>query len=129
MLAIPEDSNVEALGENAERAAQLLRSIGSKWRLLVLCQLVKGEKSVGQLESIIGLSQSALSQHLTVLRHNGLVKTRRSAQMIFYSLNGHAVSAILSTLYGLYCAPEPAKHAATRATATNRNRRSIKQKE
>ena len=125
MLAMPENSNVEALVENAERAAQLLRSIGSKWRLLVLCQLVKGEKSVGQLESIIGLSQSALSQHLTVLRHNGLVKTRREAQMIFYSLNGPEVSAILSTLYGLYCGAPPVKRAAARRSATNRNRRSI----
>jgi ArsR family transcriptional regulator, virulence genes transcriptional regulator len=105
MLALADNLDVAALEENAERAAALLRSVGSKWRLLVLCQLVKGEKSVGQLESIIGLSQSALSQHLTVLRHNGLVKTRRCAQMIFYSLNGHEVSAVLNTLYGLYCAP------------------------
>lgn len=97
------DIGVEALEENAERAAALLRSIGSKWRLLVLCQLVKGEKSVGELERIIGLSQSALSQHLMVLRRNDLVKTRRAAQMIFYSLNGPEVTAILNTLYGLYC--------------------------
>ena len=87
------------------RSAQLrfCRSIGSKWRLLVLCQLVKGEKSVGELERIIGLSQSALSQHLMVLRRNDLVQTRRSAQMIYYSLNGQEVTAILTTLYGLYC--------------------------
>lgn len=103
MLDLPEDMSVEALEDNAERAASLLRSIGSKWRLLVLCQLVKGEKSVGELERIIGLSQSALSQHLMVLRRNDLVKTRRSAQMIFYSLNGEEVTAILTTLYGLYC--------------------------
>ena len=101
MLA--DNLEVEALEDNAERAAALLRSIGSKWRLLVLCQLVKGEKSVGELERIIGLSQSALSQHLMVLRRNDLVKTRRSAQMIFYSLNGPEVTAILTTLYGLYC--------------------------
>ncbi|SKA29760.1 transcriptional regulator, ArsR family [Consotaella salsifontis] len=95
-----------ALERNAERAATLLRSIGSKWRLLILCQLVHGEKSVGELERIIGLSQSALSQHLMVLRRHELVRTRRSAQMIFYSLNGREVSAILSTLYSLYCEPE-----------------------
>ena len=103
MLDLPEDMDVEALEDNAERAAALLRSIGSKWRLLILCQLVKGEKSVGELERIIGLSQSALSQHLMVLRRNDLVKPRRSAQMIFYSLNGEEVTAVLTTLYGLYC--------------------------
>lgn len=103
MLDMPEDVEVEALEDNAERAAALLRSIGSKWRLLILCQLVKGEKSVGELERVIGLSQSALSQHLMVLRRNDLVRTRRSAQMIFYSLNGKEVTAILNTLYGLYC--------------------------
>ena len=86
MLAMPENSNVEALVENAERAAQLLRSIGSKWRLLVLCQLVKGEKSVGQLESIIGLSQSALSQHLAVLRTAGVIRTRREGKQLLCSL-------------------------------------------
>jgi DNA-binding transcriptional ArsR family regulator len=106
MLAIPEDLEVEALEDNAERAAALLRSIGSKWRLLILCQLVKGEKSVGELERVIDLSQSALSQHLMVLRRHDLVKTRRAAQMIFYSLNGREVAAILNTLYGLYCAAD-----------------------
>lgn len=103
LLDLIHDIEVEALEENAERAATLLKSIGSKWRLLILCQLVKGEKSVGELERILGLSQSALSQHLMVLRRNELVKTRRAAQMIYYSLNGKEVTAILKTLYALYC--------------------------
>ncbi len=106
MLAIPEHLEVEALEDNAERAAALLRSIGSKWRLLILCQLVKGEKSVGELERVIGLSQSALSQHLMVLRRNELVQTRRAAQMIYYSLASAEVTAILTTLYNLYCGGE-----------------------
>lgn len=103
MLALPEDMNIEALEGSAERASALLRSIGSKWRLLILCQLVKGEKSVGELERIVGLSQSALSQHLMVLRRNNLVRTRRSAQMIFYALNSAEVMVILTALYDLYC--------------------------
>lgn len=102
-IELVETVEPEALEEHAERAATLLRSIGSKWRLLVLCQLVKGEKSVGELERILGISQSALSQHLMVLRREQLVKTRRSAQMIFYSINGPEVTAILTTLYNLYC--------------------------
>lgn len=106
MVAIPEYTEVEALEENAERAAALLQSIANKWRLLILCQLVKGEKSVGELQRVVGLSQSALSQHLMVLRRGALVKTRRSAQMIFYSLSGVEVAAILTTLYSLYCGPD-----------------------
>lgn len=108
MLAVSDDLEIEALEDNAERAAALLRSIGSKWRLLILCQLVKGEKSVGELETVIGLSQSALSQHLMVLRRHELVKTRRAAQMIYYSLNGREVTAVLTTLYGLYCGEDDA---------------------
>ena len=104
MSDITGDLDLEALEENAERATALLRSIGSKWRLLILCQLVTGEKSVGELERLIGLSQSALSQHLMVLRRHALVKTRRAAQMIYYSLNGTEVTAILATLHDLYCA-------------------------
>ncbi len=105
MAALTEDFDVAALEKSALKGAVLLRSIGSKWRLLILCQLVQAEKSVGELERAIGLSQSALSQHLMVLRRHELVKTRRAAQQIFYSLNGTEVSAILNTLHDLYCSP------------------------
>jgi DNA-binding transcriptional ArsR family regulator len=91
---------------HADQAAAMLRSMGSKWRLLVLCNLIHGEKSVGDLQRIIGLSQSALSQHLAVLRRMKLVQIRRSAQTIYYRLAGREVTAILTTLYGLYCAPD-----------------------
>jgi DNA-binding transcriptional ArsR family regulator len=98
----------EQLVDKAGRAAIVLKSISNKSRLLILCQLVKGEKSVGELEELIDLSQSALSQHLAVLRKNGLVKTRRAAQMIFYSIRGTEVPAILTALYDLYCkSPKP----------------------
>jgi len=95
--------NIAQLEANAERAASLLKSMGSPRRLLILCQLVEGEKSVGELEKAVGLSQSALSQHLAVLRHKGYVSTRRSGQMIFYSLSGDEARAILQSLHGLYC--------------------------
>jgi DNA-binding transcriptional ArsR family regulator len=71
-------------------------------RLMILCNLVHGEKTVGQLEEGIGLSQSALSQHLAVLRQNNLVTTRRHAQSIYYSLAGEEARAVIETLYGLY---------------------------
>jgi len=95
------------LGAHAETAAALLRAMSSKARLLVLCNLVECERSVGELQRIVGLSQSALSQHLAVLRRSKLVETRREAQTIYYRLAGGAASAVLETLHGIYCAPAP----------------------
>lgn len=96
--------NMEDIRANAGRAAELLKSMSNPARLMVLCQLTEGEKSVGELERIVPLSQSALSQHLAVLRRRNLVTTRRSGQMIYYSLAGVEASAVLATLYGLFCA-------------------------
>ena len=95
------------LEERAEEAAGLLASMANAKRLLVLCHLVEDERSVGELAAIAGLSQSALSQHLGRMRIQGLVKTRRDAQTIFYSLASDEVRAVLQTLYDLYCAPSP----------------------
>lgn len=95
--------DLETIQNNARRASTLLKAMSNQHRLMILCQLVPGEKSVGELERIIGLSQSALSQHLARLRRDQLVKTRRSAQTIYYSLNGEEASAVIETLYGLYC--------------------------
>ena len=100
-LAIDPDE----LGAHAETAAGLLRAMGGKHRLLVLCHLVERERSVGELQRIVGLSQSALSQHLAVLRRMKLVETRRETQTIFYRLAGGAAAAVLETLHGIYCAP------------------------
>ncbi|KZB70081.1 MULTISPECIES: helix-turn-helix transcriptional regulator [Thalassospira] len=91
------------LEEKAEQASVLLKAMSNQSRLLILCQLNEGEKSVGELERIVGLSQSALSQHLARLRRDKLVKTRREAQTIYYSLNGDDALRVIETLYGLYC--------------------------
>lgn len=93
---------------NASRAANLLKSMSNPARLMVLCQLTEGEKSVGQLERAVPMSQSALSQHLALLRQRNLVQTRRAGQSIYYSLAGIEASSILATLYGLFCAKAPA---------------------
>ncbi len=77
--------------------------MGNPHRLVVLCRLLTEERSVGELERLVGLSQSALSQHLARLRRDGLVKTRRKAQTIFYSLAGDEARAVLATLQQLYC--------------------------
>lgn len=95
--------DVKEIEKNIGMAVNLLKALSNERRLMVMCTLSKGEKSVGELGDIIGLSQSALSQHLARLRHDGLVSTRRDAQTIYYSMDDRAAEAILSTLCDLYC--------------------------
>jgi ArsR family transcriptional regulator, virulence genes transcriptional regulator len=92
-----------ALQQNIGEAAQLMKALGNPHRLAILCQLLEGEKSVGQLVALIGLSQSALSQHLARLRRDRLVRTRRNAQTIYYTLDGAQARVLLDTLHQLYC--------------------------
>lgn len=92
------------LRRSAREATRVLKAMANEHRLLILCQLMGRECSVGELVRIVGLSQSALSQHLAKLRRDGLVRTRRSAQTIYYSLASREIEAIIGTLYGLYCA-------------------------
>lgn len=94
-----------ALEEKAEEASRLLTAMGNPKRLLVLCNMLDGEKSVGELAEIAGLSSAALSQHLGKMRALSLVKTRREGQTIYYSLASREVRAVLETLYRLFCAP------------------------
>ena|SRR5690554_76477 len=95
--------NLEAMQEHASEAAQLLKALANERRLQVLCLLAGGERSVGELNELLELSQSALSQHLAVLREEGLVETRREAQMIHYSLAPGPAGAVMETLYGIFC--------------------------
>jgi len=94
---------IAALQENATKASVLLKSMSNEWRLLILCHLAEGEKSVSELEQMIGLSQSALSQHLAILRREQLVSTRRAAQSIYYALASDEAAAVMTTLYELFC--------------------------
>lgn len=88
----------------AEAAADLLKAMANPQRLRVLCLLLEGERSVGQINEQIELSQSALSQHLAVLREQQLVNTRREAQTVFYSVAPGPVYDIIQTLHAIYCA-------------------------
>lgn len=94
--------DVKEVERNIEVAVNLLKALSNERRLLIICALYKGEKSVGELEEIVGLSQSALSQHLARLRRDGLVNTRRNAQTIYYSMNDRATEAVLKCLYDIY---------------------------
>ncbi len=91
---------------NVSLASALLKALSNEKRLLIVCSLYEGEKSVGELEDIVDLSQSALSQHLARLRKDGLVKTRREAQTIYYSLCDDATNEVLLCLYDIYCSDE-----------------------
>jgi DNA-binding transcriptional ArsR family regulator len=90
---------------NACKAAGFLKILANDRRLMILCELLRAERSVGELEEIVGLSQSALSQHLARLRRSHLVKTRRESQTIYYSIADPGVTKVIGALYDLYCGP------------------------
>ena len=106
-------TDISLFEQSAADASRLLKAMAHDSRLLVLCQLVDGEMQAGQFAT--RPSQSALSQHLAVLRTEGLVATRRDGQAIFYRLANPAVKAVITTLAGIYCplSPEPAELAET----------------
>ncbi|KAF1710733.1 ArsR/SmtB family transcription factor [Pseudoxanthomonas sacheonensis] len=95
--------NAERMREHAGDAAQLLKALANEKRLMILCLLVEAERSVGELNALLELSQSALSQHLAVLRDDGLVRTRREAQSIVYSIAPGPAQRILQALHAVYC--------------------------
>lgn len=99
------DTSLATLEAKAEEASIILSAMANAKRLMVLCNLLEGEKSVGQLAEIVGLSPAALSQHLGKMRALRLVETRRDGQIIYYRLASTEVREILQTLYRLYCAP------------------------
>lgn len=108
--------HVAELRENASRASLLLKTMSNEWRLLILCHLAESEKSVGELEKLLDLNQSALSQHLAVLRRQRLVSTRRSAQSIYYSLASEEAEELIQTLYRLFCEEHGAGSATSKRT-------------
>ena len=93
---------------HAGSAARLMRALSNRHRLLILCVLSEGELSVGALNSRVRLSQSALSQHLAVLRHERLVSTRRSAQTIYYKVADGLAMEVVRLLHDHYCCDPPA---------------------
>jgi len=96
----------EEMNETAEKASELLRVLSNQKRLLILCKLGEGERSVQQLQDETGLGQSTVSQQLAKLRGERLVRARREAQSVYYSLSSNEVEALIETLYGLYCPPK-----------------------
>ena len=97
------DMNWEAMRRSAVDAVYLLKGLANENRLIIMCVLAEGELSVGQLNERIELSQSALSQHLAVMREQGLVETRRESQTIYYRLADTPALEIVSLLHSIYC--------------------------
>ena len=98
----------EKMRGHADEAAALVKALANKQRLMILCLLVERERSVGEINGLLDLSQSALSQHLAVLREENLVSTRRDGQTIHYALVDGPALRILQVLHDTYCAPHPA---------------------
>jgi DNA-binding transcriptional ArsR family regulator len=97
---------VGSLEPQAEEVAETLAAMAHPKRLMVMCTLLAGEKSVSELAEVVQLSPAALSQHLAKMRALRLVATRRDAQTIYYRLASAEVQAVLDTLYRVYCAPK-----------------------
>lgn len=95
------------LENEADDTCTVLRAMGNPHRLTILCRLSQGELSVRQLETVVGLGQSALSQHLARLRRDKLVTTRRDAQTIYYALDGHQVQGLLQAISSVMCRTNP----------------------
>jgi DNA-binding transcriptional ArsR family regulator len=96
------------LERDARHVAGLLKAMSNPARLVILCQLAAGERSVGQLERAVGISQSGISQHLAVLRRESVVTSRRERQTVLYSLGSREVVAVMGTLQALFCRKEDA---------------------
>jgi len=108
--------DLSLMGASADRASELLKSLGNRHRLLILCQLLDAERSVGDLASFLGIRDSTVSQHLARLRGDGLVRARREGQTIWYSISSDPARQVLGTLYRCFCtAPETIAKATTHA--------------
>ena len=94
---------IERMADNAKRATSFLKAVAHESRLIILCLLSDGEKSVSQLEHILALRQPTVSQQLARLRADGLVTTRREGKVIFYSLASEDVRSVIGALYDVFC--------------------------
>ncbi|HVC16821.1 MAG TPA: metalloregulator ArsR/SmtB family transcription factor [Rhodanobacter sp.] len=119
----------EQMAAAADEASELLKSLANRHRLLILCQLTDGERSVGDLAAFLGLRDSTVSQHLSLLRRDGLVHARRDGQTIWYAIASAPARRVLETLFEVFCKPNSIcgsprrKPAATPSTARTPVRR------
>jgi DNA-binding transcriptional ArsR family regulator len=91
----------------AAQASELLKALANPHRLMIVCQLIERERSVGELAEYLDLRDSTVSQHLALLRRGGLVEARRDGQTIWYKVASTPARELLTTLYRVFCGPEP----------------------
>ena len=98
----------ETMQAAADHASDLLKALANRHRLMIVCQLIGAERSVGELATALGIRDSTVSQHLALLRKDGLVAARRDGQTIWYSISSGPARELVETLYRIYCAPAAA---------------------
>jgi DNA-binding transcriptional ArsR family regulator len=103
--------NPDRMADQAREASDFLKALAHESRLLILCNLLAGEKSVGELEAFLQLRQSTVSQQLARLRLEGLVATRREGKTIHYSIASEKVRAVVGVLYDTFCGAQPSRAA------------------
>lgn len=104
-----DSSQLTELHDMAAHACELLKAMANEWRLMILCQLSEGEKTVSELQALLGLSQSALSQHLAILRRERIVRSRKHAQSVSYSLAGDEATKVMESLHDVFCGAATSK--------------------
>lgn len=97
--------DTEQMQTAADAASELLKALANRHRLLILCQLIDGERSVGELAAFLGIRDSTVSQHLAILRRDDLVGSRRDGQTIWYSISSAPARDLVEVLYRSFCAP------------------------
>ena len=125
VTARPDLSRLAEMHEHAGEAAALMKTLGNEQRLLILCNLLEGPLSVSELNERVRLSQSALSQHLALLREQRLVETRRESQSIYYSLPPGPVTQVMGLLQDLYCSTPTGRPGAGKVRKTRSGRQSV----
>lgn len=107
-MALADPQGAAALGARAEQVAAVLTELSNPRRLMILCLLAEGERSVGALQDALGLGQSALSQHLARLRSAGMVATRRDGTSVHYRIADPDTAKVMMALHDVFCGPESA---------------------
>lgn len=107
--------NADDMDQAADAASALLKALSNRHRLIIVCQLVEQERSVGELGDVLGVRDSTVSQHLALLRREGLVTARREGQTVWYRIGSEPARALVNTLYQVYC--QPAATCAPRGTS------------
>ena len=100
--------NVDQMLTAADEASGLLKALANRHRLIIICQLIGKERSVGELAALLKIRDLTVSQHLALLRKDGLVTARRDGQTIWYSIGSPQARELVRTLYRVYCAPATA---------------------